>query len=95
MSQSAERAEQSHGRAREELLGRNVSHCRLDNHVREEGRVHKREKGPQSIKGAENKTFLTAEIRGFLESVYVKWIFVSSCESSVVSLYFVINCDNK
>lgn len=86
---------------REELLGRNVSHCRLDNRVREEGRVHEREKRPQSIKGAENNTLLTAEIRGFLESVYVKekWIFVCHSLVSVplVSLYFSwdINYDNK
>lgn len=36
--------------------------------VREEGREHEkeREQGPGSIKGEENNTLLTAEIRGFL-----------------------------
>lgn len=57
---------------REKLLGRNVSHCRLDNRVREEGRVHGREAGAGSTKGEDNNTLLSAEIWGFLQSVSVE-----------------------
>lgn len=70
---------------REELLGRNVSHCRLDNRVREEGRVRERKTGPRSIKGEENN-LLTAETGVFLYCVHVKekWIFV--CHPRSLSL---------